>query len=152
MPQPGHHLPFHDVLWRHYKDDMPMSNTVTGTDVIRVALQARVRKLNTASLARDLGLSSDTLDQFASGKRSLPPDTLKALTKDLWGGHAEYDPAIDRLRPAIKQKPTPLGSGPPPITETMTLPTFKAGPAPLGPQPVKPIPPKPKAQRPGWVE
>lgn len=40
-----------------------MSNTVTGTDVIRVALQARVRKLNTASLARDLGLSSDTLDQ-----------------------------------------------------------------------------------------
>jgi hypothetical protein len=53
----------------------------------------------------------------------------------------------DRLCPAKKEEPKPLGSGPPPL-DPATLPSFVAGPPPLYPA----KPPKPKAQRPGWVK
>ena len=42
----------------------------TGTDVIREML--RNKRTNLAILARDLGISSDTLHAFIDGKRSLP--------------------------------------------------------------------------------
>ena len=119
----------------------------TGTDVLRQVLVAR--HMGRASLARDLGVSNEALHNFANGKGTLPPAVLQALALDWSGGNIIYDPAIDRLRPANKIEPRSLGSGPPPITEMMTLPTFKGGPAPA--QTGYP-PPKPKARRPGWVE
>ena len=49
-----------------------------------------------------------------------------------------------------RQEPRPLGVLPPPITEIMTLPVYKAGPAP----PLRGMvtPAKPKAKRAGWIE
>ena len=70
-----------------------MSEVITtGTDLIRQMLRVRNKKMNLASLARDLGISSDTLLAFIDGKRSLPIPVLQGLTKELWNGHAVYDP------------------------------------------------------------
>ena len=121
----------------------------TGTDVIRQALAALNKKFNIAALARDLNLSAGALEAFAYGHASLAPEALKALAVHLFNGHAEYDPAIDMLRAAKREKPRPLGIGPPRITEAMTLPTYQAGPPPR--QTGYGAPP-PKARRAGWVE
>ena len=120
-----------------------------GATVIRQALAARNKKFNIGGLARDLGLSVAALEAFAYGRAGLAPEVLEALAKVLFDGRATYDPAIDRLRPVEREEPRPLGIRPPPITEMMTLPTYKAGPAPAqtgyGPPPRK-------ARRAGWVE
>ncbi len=121
----------------------------TGTDVIRAALNSRARKMNAATLARDLGVPSETLDAFARGRTDLSPDTLKALARDLFHGHAEYDADIDRLRPATKTAPTPLGIHPPTL-DPRTLPVYRAGPPPAAPSMVTKA--VPKVSRPGWVE
>jgi hypothetical protein len=112
-------------------------------------LAARNKKINIGGLARDLGLTGAALEAFAYGHSGLAPEVLEALAKVLFHGNAAYDPAIDRLRPVEREEPRPLGIKPPLITETMTLPTYSAGPAPAqtgyGPPPRK-------ARRPGWVE
>ena len=100
-----------------------MSEVITtGTDAIRQMLRVRNKKINLASLARDLGISSDMLDTFIDGKRSLPIPVLQDLTKVLWNGHAVYDPEVDRLRPARQEPAKPLG-----VLPSLTLPsTFKS--------------------------
>jgi hypothetical protein len=125
-----------------------MSNDDSGATVIRQALAARNKKVNIGPLARDLSISSGALEEFAYGRAGLAPEVLEALAEILFDGHAAYDPAIDKLRPK-REEPRPLGVLPPPITETMTLPTYRAGPAP--PQ-TGYGPPPPKARRAGWVE
>ena len=52
---------------------------VTGTDVIRQAVKAK--RPNTAVLARELGLSNETLLSFCEGRVQLKPETLQALNK-----------------------------------------------------------------------
>ena len=82
-----------------------MSEAITtGTDLIRQMLRARNKRTNFAILARDLGISSDTLHAFIDAKRSLPIPVLQGLTKELWNGHAVYDPEVDRLRPDCAQR------------------------------------------------
>jgi hypothetical protein len=61
----------------------------SGLAVIRSALLVRANK---AHFARDLGLGTATLDEFAHGRARLPPDTLNLLAKDLFGPAAFYDP------------------------------------------------------------
>ena len=51
----------------------------TGRDVIRQALQARIRKGSSAILSRNLGISNEALLDFAAGRVSLPTSVLKAL-------------------------------------------------------------------------
>ena len=111
-------------------------------------LAARNKKANIGGLARDLGLSGAALEAFAYGHSGLAPDVLRALAVHLFDGRAEFDPAIDMLR-AKREEPRPLGIKPPPITETMTLPTYRAGPAPAQ---TGYRPPPRKARRAGWVE
>jgi hypothetical protein len=123
---------------------------VTGTDLIRQALNVRARKLNTANLARELGIPSSTLDAFIEGKGSLPVETLKALCVDLFHGAAEFDAELDRLRSTNKQVPKAIHP-PPPIHELMELPKFKGGPGESSFRSVKPEPPVTKTKRPGWV-
>jgi len=67
-----------------------MNDIVTGTDALRAADAARATKTNFAPLARDLGISSEALHGFSTGQTSLPPDVLKALASQLWGGHVEF--------------------------------------------------------------
>ena len=50
----------------------------------------------------------------------------------------------------VRQELRLLGVRPPPITEMMALPVYKAGPAPPSPGMVTPA--KPKARRAGWVD
>ena len=67
-----------------------MSEVITtGTDAIRQMLRVcRIEKINLAILARDLGISSDALQDFIDGKRSLPIPVLQDLAKVLWNGDA----------------------------------------------------------------
>ena len=109
-----------------------MTEIRTGIDAIRQALRAR--KLNFSNLARDLHLPTAQFEAFMDGG-PLPTDALEALTKLIWAGHAEFVPELNLLRPTNQQEARPLG-GPPPIRETMTLPTFKGGAPGPGPQPV----------------
>ena len=120
---------------RAREEALKMSQGIaTGTDVIREMLRVRNKRTNFAILARDLGLSSNTLDAFIDAKRSLPIPVLQGLTKELWNGHAVYDPEVDRLRPALQEPAKPLGALP---SLTIPLPTFTAGPAQGGLRPVK---------------
>jgi hypothetical protein len=126
-----------------------MSSDDSGATVMRQMLAARNKKFNLAPLARELNMSAGALEEFAYGRAGLTPEVLVALAKILFDGQAEYDPAIDKLR-SKREEPRPLGVLPPPITEMMTLPVYKAGPAPPAPGMVTPS--KPKARRAGWVE
>jgi hypothetical protein len=126
---------------------MIMSEINNGTDAIREALRQRGFKINTANLARDLGLSSDTLDGFIQGRTKLSPESLQALTLHLFHGHAEYVPAIDRLCSINRNEAQPLGIRPEPYGGGSNIPPY-AGP----PRPVKPRPVLPPRLRPGWVE
>ncbi len=45
-----------------------MSEPVTGTSSIREALRVRNRKVNLGTMARDLGLATSTLEDFAEGR------------------------------------------------------------------------------------
>jgi hypothetical protein len=124
-----------------------MTEIKTGTDALRSALRAR--KFNLAARAHDMGMRKDLLEAFLAGSTTLTPRQLATLTTELFGGHAVYDPAIDRLRPTRQQPPLPLGSGPPPL-DASKLPTFTGGPPP--PQTGYGFKPVPKAKRAGWVE
>jgi hypothetical protein len=105
----------------------------TGTDVIRQKLRVRNKRMNLASLARELGITLDTLLGLADGKRSLPIPVLQDLTKKLWNGDTVYDAEVDRLRPARREPAKPQGVMP---RLTIPLPTYTAGPAQTAHRPV----------------
>jgi hypothetical protein len=126
----------------------------TGTDLIRVHLVGYGKKANLGALAKDLSIPSDALDLFARGKGRLAPEALKVLTRFLWAGAAEYDPAVDLLRSTNKQEPRALGLRPPSVSEqveagSLSLPTFPGGPPSLYPASSKA--PAPRKARPGWA-
>jgi len=122
----------------------------TGVDVIRDALRVRNKRTNLATLARDIGISSSELDSFLTNRLKLAPTILHKLTAYLFGGNAEYDATLDRLRSTgSKIDAVPMGS-PPPKLDPKSLPVYRAGPPKLAPGMVEPA--KPKQPRPGWVE
>ena len=126
----------------------------TATDLLRKAVLRRSKSHNIAHMARELGVSNEALYGFAIGQSNLQPDVLRTLTVEIFHGHAVFDPEIDRLRPAIKQDPIPLGVAPPAGSIRKTLPYFQDGSRPAsGPRPEKPQPKPPsKVRREGWVE
>ena len=104
-------------------------------------------KLNIASFAQDLHVSTSDLEGFAAGTRTLPTATLKALTKILYQDHAFFDPALDRLR-TNQQEATAMGIPPDPYRPPANAPRYQAGGAP----PLYPAgKPRPRAVRPGWA-
>ena len=121
----------------------------TGTDLVRLALRGRNKKLNLAVMAKDLSMSNERLDAFANGKLTLDAATMQALVKVLWNGHAEFDVEHDALTPANKAPPTSLGVKPAPYV-AKDRPKLPAGPH-MGPRPVVPQPAKAKTTRPGWL-
>jgi hypothetical protein len=100
-------------------------------------------------VGKELGVPNEHFEAFGRGTQTLTPQVLCALAKYLFGGHAQYDPNLDRLRPAAKQESTPLGIRPPPL-DVSKLPKFTGGPPPA--QLGYGSKPQPKASRPGWVE
>ena len=110
----------------------------------------RALKIVTWVIGQDVNIGLAILDGLSRGAiKTLPLDTLHALVKDLFQGNAIYVVEQDVLRPSNKEEPTPLGIVPPCITETMTLPTYTAGPPPLSPGVAEPA--KPRQPRPGWA-
>jgi hypothetical protein len=85
---------------------------VTGTDVVRSTLAAHAKgSLNLAVIARDLGVSAEALRGFLE-RRPLAPDMMQALVKRLFHGHAEFDLAADRLKPANREPARSVGVQP----------------------------------------
>jgi hypothetical protein len=123
--------------------------TTTGTMVLQQAVHARGKSQNLGYLARDLGVSAEALYAFGQGQGTLPDDVLAALTKEMFHGHASYDPAINKLRPAVKQVAQPLGIAPAPVQPQPNK--FKGGPPPA--QPGYGGAPAAKPPRlPGWAD
>src|SRR5262245_48885640 len=127
-----------------------MAGSVTGTDVIRSALQARMRKINISGIARELGISVSELESFAAGTLKRDVVVMNALAPELFQGNAQINPATDLLEPAVKDPPRPLGIRPEPVLPSKKV--WPVGQPPPGPQPVKPSPPVKKTARPGWAE
>ena len=79
----------------------------SATQVIRAALHARRSAL--AGIARDAGVSTETLHLFLSGS-GLAPNILEALTTRIWGGAFRFDPATDTMRSTNILKPTTVNT------------------------------------------
>jgi hypothetical protein len=125
-----------------------MTDLDKGTAVVRAALQAHMRKsLNEATVAKDLGIVADTLRGFAEGRKTLSPDVMQGLVSILFHGHAQYDPAHDVLRPAMREPAQPLGVGPDPFIPEPVAYGPAGTPPPLWQ--AKPGPAEP-AWKPGW--
>ena len=99
-----------------------------------------------SGLARAVDIPVQTLEDFLAGRVVLLPEVLNALTLELFAGNAVYDLTIDRLRPALKQEPRPMGIRP----ETGDYITAPPSSGPLRPV----VPPKSvvAGPRPGWSE
>jgi hypothetical protein len=73
---------------------MPEDEMISGTTLIRRALNTRNRKVSIAVLARELDVSVVALELFATDDEALlPPRVLDALAKRLLGG--SYDAECD---------------------------------------------------------
>ena len=57
-------------------------------------------------LAKEVGISNETLHDFACGTTALSNERLQALTEILFNGHAVFDEKLDRLRSARQAEPT----------------------------------------------
>jgi hypothetical protein len=127
---------------------------VTGTDLVRAALRGRNHKQNTSGFARDLGLSADTLEQFAEGRVELPAEILQKLVRALWGDSTDFDAGANALRPSNREPPRPLGILSPPFDSATAPYPIQSGSlavADRAPQLVTPQKPKPKEKRAGWL-
>ena len=68
-----------------------------GMDVLRQAMHTWAVRTNTAGYARDMGLASTSLDEFAAGTTDLNPDALNKLANLIFQGFCTYDPQTDSL-------------------------------------------------------
>lgn len=122
-------------------------NSYTGTTYLQQSLKAR---RNFAYIAKELGIPKHILEQFVAGQSVPPVKVLQSLATYLTGGHAEYDPAIDRMRSTNHAEPVSMGAKPPPF-EPPKVKYVVGCLSKIGPQPVKPEKPKTKFYRPGWT-
>jgi hypothetical protein len=124
-------------------------NTETGIAALRAMALVRVKRQNYGVPASAVGLHPEAFRDFAEGRKALPPDKLQALAIELTGGHAVYDPAIDRMRSAYRAEPKPLCAAYPKFAAppSMGLGSYEDG----APQPVKPEKPKETKKRAGWL-
>src|SRR4051812_44667058 len=95
-----------------------MSEPVTGVTVLRQTVRARNRSPNALTLiAREVGVSASTLEDFAANRADLDVATLKALTPILHP-HAEYDEESGLLRSSNRNPPMLAGIPPAPFKHT----------------------------------
>lgn len=128
---------------------MGNTDTVTGTDVLRSALRARIKHGHAAPLARDLNIGTASLDEFAHGKAKLPDTVMTALAKEFFGPNCWFDRELNLLvrakqavKPMHRIEPPPVRRAPPPPGPVAWRPT-----RPLTPQPVQT-----KRTAPGWAD
>jgi hypothetical protein len=126
--------------------------TESGSDVIRAALHAHSRSsLNLGIVARELGVAADALMSFIDGRLTPSADVMRALTKVLFHGMAEWDSQHDVLKPMYREPPKTLGAARPESPLMTTLPLRPIGPPPLGRTPIPPGEVRPAVKRAGWA-
>jgi hypothetical protein len=129
-----------------------MNAEPTGLDILRDALRARAHKSHLGSLARDLNITVEALDDFARSGTSLSPETMTRLAQDLFGSSSvSFDPQRNLL---VRTTPParPLGVIPPSINQMkLQLPKFTGGPAPPRPRSAA-LPGAKQSRRPGWAD
>jgi hypothetical protein len=127
--------------------------TTTGIDFLRAMVGARVKQCAEVRIAAEISISADHLRAFAEGSRALPVEKLRALAKQLTGGHAEYDSESGMMRSSNRTPARPLSTaypGPykPPKDYVAPL-SFANGGGRL--RLAEPPKPQPKTSRPGWL-
>jgi hypothetical protein len=124
---------------------------VTGTDILRRGLYARLAKGALARIARDLTVGIERLEAFARNQGELPPEVKQQLAREFF--NADFDPELDRLRPQPQPEPVAITVRPPSFSEMgITVPKIERNPiAHLGRKNAKPTPPA-RPQRPGWAD
>jgi hypothetical protein len=126
-----------------------MTADVTGTDILRSTARNRAREGGLARLARDYSISLAALDDFTYHGGRLPAKALQDLTKDFFGGFAEFDSELDRLRPINRAEPTVFATAMPPQFERRPLSDV----VPPRPVPKTTAQPQPaRVRRAGWAE
>jgi hypothetical protein len=81
-----------------------VAEAVSGTTLIRRALNTRNRRVSIATLARELDVSIVALEMFASSDKALlGPRALDHLAKRLLGGGAAYDADQEVVRMAAER-------------------------------------------------
>jgi hypothetical protein len=119
------------------KDGAPM-RAVTGLDVLRAGLRARIAKGPAASqMARDLAIGTGAIDDFAHGRATLPAPILTAIAKIIFGDSASFDSERNLLvRSKLPSTAMPAGWPPPiPVKPLPTGPIARRPPRPDVPQP-----------------
>ena len=84
-----------------------MSEITSGVDVLRQTLYARLAKGALPLIASNLPVGIAALENFARGQGSLSPEILGLLTKELFGGAIELNPATGLLRSRTGSQPNP---------------------------------------------
>jgi hypothetical protein len=125
---------------------------VTGTDILRQTVAHRSKSPHAlTAIAREIdGLGTAALEAFAHGKANLAADKLQALTKVLYGGHAELCPDTNMLRSANK---TPARSMRGAYSEPYAPPPNHVVPSNVAGSHSITLPQQPelKKTRPGWL-
>ncbi|WOH47618.1 hypothetical protein [Bradyrhizobium sp. sBnM-33] len=131
-----------------------MTEIITGTDAIRQALKARSKDSRAVNIARDVGISSQLLNNFLDGKNNLSPEILNALTTEIWHGHALYDAETDRLVSANREPPKAFATIRPEPFNADAHPSYHVAPAGAWSQfsGVKGLPPQAYRKPPGWAD
>jgi hypothetical protein len=121
---------------------------MTGIDALRAMAMARVKQQTYGRIANEIGVSPDTLRDFAEGRRAtLPDEKLRALAKQIYEGHAEYDAETGMLRP-VNRTTRPLGE--PATVKCIAPKTFGLGPG-YDSGTIKPVEAAPKPKRARWI-
>jgi hypothetical protein len=128
----------------------PSSEIKTGTDALKQALRVRLKKGHQARLSRDLNVAMMSLGEFAFGDALLPVDVMRALARELWEGHAEYDAEADMLHSASTAPWKSLGVHPPAAIAGKKYPVGTVAAFPRAEVPVTPQPMRPR--RAGWID
>ncbi len=120
---------------------------ITGTALIRQALRMKNRKINFGTMARDLGMVTSTLEDFAENRlQTLLPDSLQKITSYIWSNGTTLDIERDLLVPNSPPA-SPLRTAlPPPAAGN----PHYAAPRQATLTPAKQPAPKP-AKRQGWL-
>ena len=128
-----------------------MAEAVTGLTVLRDALRARQRKSHLGTLARDLNIGVEVLENFARSGTGLSPDVMTRLAQDLFGSSSVKFDATRNLLVRTTPEARPLGITPPSVNEMdLKLPTFTGGPAPVRPR-KEALPGAQPRRSPGWA-
>lgn len=122
-----------------------MSDAISGESVLKQAMRARIKNRPAGLIARDLSISIEALEAWATGSAKLQPTTLDLIAKYVFGDNCYLDPASGLLKRT--PRPSTRGPVPPPPFPRKTEPAPKMR-WPFYPPDKAPPPPPPK---PGWA-